>query len=134
MQAFKTKAFARWASGEGLGDDALATGVAEMERGLIDSKLGGRVVKKRIALPGGGKRGSTRALVAYQQGNKAFFMYGFAKNVRANISAKELRALKLLAKEWLSYGAPAISKATQAGELIEIEVKDDGQKDFGHST
>jgi hypothetical protein len=126
MQAFKTKAFARWASGEGLGDDDLGSAVAEMERGLIDAKLGGQVVKKRVALPGGGKRGSTRTLVAYQQGNKAFFVYGFAKNVRANISDKELRALKLLAKELLNYAVPAISKAMQAGELIEIEVQADG--------
>ncbi len=33
MQAFKTKAFARWADGEGLGDEALAAAVAEMQQG-----------------------------------------------------------------------------------------------------
>jgi len=126
MRAFKTKAFARWVSGEGLGDDDLGSAVAEMERGLIDAKLGGQVVKKRVALPGGGKRGSTRTLAAYQQGNKAFFVYGFARNVRANFSDKELQVLKLLAKELLNYAVPAISKATQAGEPIEIEVKADG--------
>ena len=31
MQAFKIKAFAKWASGEGLSDVALASAVAEME-------------------------------------------------------------------------------------------------------
>jgi len=51
---------------------------------------------------------------------------GFAKNERANVSDKELKALKLLAKELLSYSAPALAKATEAGELIEIEVKDSG--------
>jgi hypothetical protein len=51
------------------------------------------VVKKRVALPGRGKRGSSRTLVAYQQADKAFFVYGFAKNERANISAKQLNAL-----------------------------------------
>lgn len=126
MQAFKTKTFAKWASGEGLGGDALASAVAEMERGLIDARLGGQVVKKRVALPGRGKRGSTRTLVAFKQGDKAFFVYGFAKSERANVSDKELRALKLLAKELLNYAAPALAKAMQAGELIEIEVNDDG--------
>jgi len=126
MQAFKVKAFAKWASGEGLNDDALASAVAEMEQGLIDARLGGQVVKKRVALPGRGKRGSTRTLVAFRQGNKAFFIYGFAKNERANISDKELRALKMLAKELLNYAAAAVTKATKAGELIEIEVNDDG--------
>ena len=126
MQAFKIKAFAKWASGEGLSDDVLVSAVAEMEKGLIDAKLGGQVVKKRVALPGRGKRGSTRTLVAFRQGNKAFFIYGFAKNERANISDKELRALKMLAKELMSYTVAALTKATKAGELIEIEVDDNG--------
>ena len=39
---------------------------------------------------------------------------------------KELQALKLLAKKLLNYAAPALVKATNAGELIEIEVNDDG--------
>jgi len=126
MQAFKTKAFARWADGEGLGDEALAAAVAEMQQGLIDARLGGQVVKKRVALPGRGKRGSTRTLVAFRQGDKAFFVYGFAKNQRGNINDKELRALKLLAKELLNYPVASLARAMKAGELIEIEVNDDG--------
>ena len=126
MRAFKIKAFAKWASGEGLSDDALASAVVEMEKGLIDAKLGGQVVKKRVALPGRGKRGSTRMLVAFRQGNKAFFVYGFAKKERTNISDKELRALKMLAKELMSYTTATLTKAKKAGELIEIEVNDNG--------
>jgi hypothetical protein len=79
MQAFKTRTFAKWANGAGLDDDALATAVAEMERGLIDARLGGEVVKKRLALRGRGKRGGVRTLVAFRQGEKAFFIFGFAK-------------------------------------------------------
>ena len=126
MQAFKIKAFAKWANGEGLSDDALASAVVEMDKGLIDAKLGGQVVKKRVALPGRGKRGGTRTLVAFRQGNKAFFIYGFAKNERANVSNKELRALKMLAKELMNYTAAALTSAMKAGELIEIEVNDNG--------
>ena len=126
MQAFKVKAFAKWASGEGLSDGALASAVVEMEHGLIDARLGGQVIKKRVALPGRGKRGSARTLVAFKQGDKVFFTYGFAKNERANVSDKELRALKMLAKELLNYAAPVLAKAMKAGELIEIEVNDDG--------
>ena len=50
MQAFKTKAFARWARRDGLRDDLLTVAVAEMQSGLIDADLGGSVCKKRIAL------------------------------------------------------------------------------------
>ncbi len=126
MQALKTKAFAGWADGDGLSDAALAAAVAEMEAGLIDARLGGQVVKKRVALPGRGKRSGARTLVAFKQDEKAFFVYGFAKNERANISDKELKALKLLAKELLNYPAEMLAKAIKAGELIEIEVNDDG--------
>ena len=126
MQAFKARTFAKWANGAGLDEDALAIAVAEMERGLIDARLGGEVVKKRVALLGRGKRGGVRTLVAFRQEEKAFFVFGFAKKERANISSDELRALKFLAKELLNYSAMSLTKALQTGELIEIEVNDDG--------
>jgi len=50
----------------------------------------------------------------------------FAKNERANIGDKELRALKMLAKELMSYTATVLTKATKAGKLIELEVNDNG--------
>jgi len=120
MRVFKSKWFQKWAAKEGLDDDALQAAIEEMENGLIDAELGGHVVKKRVALPGRGKRGGTRTLVVYQQANKAFFVYGFAKNERANISDKELKALKLLATQLLGYTNPALVKAIEAGELIEV--------------
>ncbi|MEX2122796.1 MAG: type II toxin-antitoxin system RelE/ParE family toxin [Woeseia sp.] len=127
MQAFKTRSFAKWASAEGLGDDALAFAVVEMERDLIDARLGGQVVKKRVAFAGRGKRGSARTLLAFKQRDKAFFIYGFAKSERSNVSDKQLEALKVLAKELLNYPAPALADAIRAEKLIEIKVNDDGQ-------
>jgi hypothetical protein len=62
--------------------------------------------------------------VVYQQSNKAFFVYGFAKNERANISVKQLKALKLLATQLLGYSNPALVKATNVGELIEVNDDD----------
>lgn len=107
-------------------DTALISAVRELGAGLIDAHLGGHVVKKRVALPDRGKRGSTRTLLVYQEGSKAFFVYGFAKNERANINDKQLKALKLLAAELLGYQAAALRKAMNAGELLEIdEVNDD---------
>jgi hypothetical protein len=111
---------------EGLDDVALASAVEEMEQGLIDAQLGGDVVKKRVALHGRGKRGGARTLVVFRQGDKAFFVFGFAKNERANVSKDELKALKLLAKELLSFPVTSLDLAVRCGELIEIEVTDDG--------
>lgn len=122
MQAFKTKAFAKWARREGIHDDLLAFAVAEMEAGLIDARLGGSVCKQRIGLDGRGKRGSARTIVAYMKGEKTFFVYGFAKNERSNVTPKELEALKLLAKEMLGLTPVQIAAAVRTGELIRLEV------------
>ena len=124
MRVFKNKVFSKWAAKEGLDDAALLAAVEEMERGLIDADLGGHVVKKRVAIGGRGKSGGARTLLAYKIGNKPFFVYGLAKNARANISAEELKALKHLAKELLGYGEKALAEAIKHGALI--EVKNDG--------
>lgn len=121
MRIFKNKAFTKWAEKEGLSDDALQIAVDEMERGLIDADLGGHVVKKRVAVGGRGKRGGVRTLLAYKSGDKAFFMYGFAKNARANVSTDELKALKHLAKELMNCSDKTLIKAIQHGALIEVE-------------
>jgi hypothetical protein len=120
MRVFKTKWFQKWAVREGLDDEVLLAAVGEMEGGLIDAKLGGNVVKKRVVLPGRGKRGGARTLVVYRHASQAFFVYGFAKHERANISDKELKALKLLAAQLLGYTHPALVKSVKAGELIEV--------------
>ncbi|MCG7984649.1 MAG: type II toxin-antitoxin system RelE/ParE family toxin [Candidatus Thiodiazotropha lotti] len=121
MRIFKNKAFSKWATKEGLGDDVLQTAVEEMEHGLIDADLGGHVVKKRAALVGRGKSGGARTLIVYKTGNKAFFVYGFAKNARANIKVSELQGLKAYAAILLNYSEKDLDKAVKAGALIEVE-------------
>jgi len=124
MRIFKIKTFARWMRKEGLRDTCLAAAVEDLEIGQFDANLGGKVYKKRIALPGRGKRGSVRTLIAYQGGDNAFFMYGFAKNVRHNIDADELAALKLMAKSLLEKSGAKLKKDLKAKILI--EVRNDG--------
>ena len=70
-----------------LSDLLLRDAVAEMAQGLIEAEMGGSVVKKRIALPGRGKSGSARTLIATNKGNRWFFLSGFEKNERANVRA-----------------------------------------------
>ena len=120
MRIFKTRWFQRWAKKEGLSDGVLLAAVQEMEQGLVDADLGGSVYKKRVPLPGQGKRGSTRTLLAFRMGERAFFIFGFAKNKQANIDPKEERAIKLLAQEFLGYTEHTLKKALDAGELVEI--------------
>jgi hypothetical protein len=124
MRIFKNKMFNRWAANEGLGDDALIAAVNEILQDLIDADLGGHVLKKRVALAGRGKRSGVRTLLAYKAGNRAFFVYGFAKNALENISARELKALKHFAKILLDLGERELTQAIMDGALI--EVKTDG--------
>ena len=62
-----------------LTQEALCLAISEMENGLIDAELGGGIVKKRVALPGRGKRGGARTLVATNKGSLWFFVFGFEK-------------------------------------------------------
>jgi hypothetical protein len=90
--------------------------------GLIDANLGGHVVKKRVALPGRGKSGGARTLVATKLGDRWYFLFGFGfgKNERANIDKHELRALQELAADLLNQDDATIAAALKAGELVEI--------------
>lgn len=119
-RVFKTRHFGRWLRKSGLTDQALCQAVAEMAAGLIDADLGGGVVKKRVALPGRGKRGGARALVATNQGNRWFFVFGFEKNERANISHDELETLQVLAADLLARTPPQLAEAIADGTLQEI--------------
>jgi hypothetical protein len=121
MQAYKTKLFSRWAIKEGLSDEALLDALEEIEQGLVDANLGGHVYKKRVAIQGRGKSGGVRTLLAYKVANKAFFIYGFAKNARSNIEDKELKALKLYASTLLQYNDGELKQAVKSGALIAIE-------------
>jgi hypothetical protein len=67
---FKTRHFSRWMRKTELFDEALCTAVSEMNEGLIDADLGGDVVKKRVALPGRGKSGGARTIVATNKDNR----------------------------------------------------------------
>ncbi|MFT5794051.1 MAG: hypothetical protein ACI9OF_002103 [Saprospiraceae bacterium] len=125
MRIIKTKDFSKWAGKEGLTDKALSDTMTEIENGLVDANLGGNVYKKRVAVGSKGKSGVIRTLLAYKFGDKAFFLYCFAKNVRANIKTDEEKALRLLAKTFMAYSAKELNKAVKAGALIETKVKGD---------
>ena len=91
-----------------------------MENGLIDADLGGGVVKKRVPLPGRGKSSSARTLVATNKGNRWFFVFGFEKNDRANVSTKELEALQAIATDLLKLSSTELDAHVENEALKEI--------------
>ena len=120
MRIFKTKAFGRFGRRAGLGDAALCEAIAAAERGLIDADLGGGVIKQRVARQGQGKSSGFRVMILYKRSMRAFFVHGFAKSERANVSQDELAALKELATEMLAYDERALATAVQSGALTEV--------------
>jgi hypothetical protein len=120
VNVYLSKAFTRMARREGLTDVHICQAMAEMNTGLIDANLGAGLFKKRIAMPGQGKRGSWRALLGFQAGKKAFFLYLFPKNSLGNIEDDEMKALKRLAKYYLTLKPGEIKTALQCGELNEV--------------
>jgi hypothetical protein len=118
VRIFKNKSFTRFAKKATLNDAALRKAVDDAERGLIDAKLGGGVIKQRVARPREGKSGGFRAIILYKERERAFFVHAFAKKDQENIKDDELAALKSLASQMLSYDDQDLAAAIESGTLI----------------
>jgi len=120
MRIFKTRWFARFAKREEIGDDRLADAIARAERGLIDADLGGGLIKQRVARPGKGKSGGYRTLIAYCSGERAVFLFGFAKSDSDNISSDHASELKAAAHDALVLSPSEIATRLAAETLVEV--------------
>lgn len=91
--------------------------------GIFEAGLGQNLFKKRIPRPGGGKRSGFRTIVAFKSSDneKVFFMYGFAKNERDNITEKETDGLGVIAKYYLEASEAVLNNLLKDGELIEVD-------------
>ncbi|GBU26619.1 hypothetical protein R84B8_00129 [Treponema sp. R8-4-B8] len=120
MRVFKYTWFNRFASKEGITDRELLEIVDQLEADQADAKLGGDVYKVRIARQGEGKSSGHRVIVYFRNEHRTFFVYGFSKNDRGNISEKELKSFKRDAKNRLSFTDEQIKVHLQNGTFIEI--------------
>jgi hypothetical protein len=91
-----------------------------MAAGLIDADLGGSVYKKRVPMAGRGKRGGARTILGSNLGDRWFFIFGFEKNDRATVDARELAALQTIAATLLALDTTVLDHSLAEGELMEI--------------
>jgi len=117
---FKTRPFARWMRKNRLKDTSLRKAVREVQDGLIDARLGGTLLKQRITLPGHGKRGSARSIVATRMAGVWVFLFGFNKNERDSLDPDELEALRGIAEIYLSLDAAQLDLLARTDELSEV--------------
>lgn len=115
-----TRQFWRWLRKTELTESALCLAVNEMSNGLIDADLGGGVLKKRVAMPGRGKSGSARTLLATNRASRWFYVFGFEKNERANVTGNEVEALQQLAADLLRLSTSQLDEHVRSEALKEI--------------
>ena len=120
MKIFKNAWFDRFARKHKIADAALIDAVRRAENGQIDADLGGGVVKQRVARSGQGKSGGYRTIIFYRKGQRAFFIYGFAKNERDNINDDEKSAFKKAARHVLELSEDHLFKLIERGQFIEV--------------
>ena len=117
---FKTKSFARWAR-KLLADKLLCVAAGEIEQGRFEADLGGGVCKKRVALPGKGKSGSTRTLVAHQMRTAIVFLVGREKSQPgSDFSVQDEEAARVIAAAVKATEAKSFEPLVSDGFLMEI--------------
>ncbi len=126
VRVFKSKRFAKFARKERINDLRLCEAVKDAEQGQIDADYGGGVIKQRIARQGEGKSGGYRSIILYRRGERAFFVYGFAKNEQANIDASDERDFKELAKVLLAASDEDLKKLIERDEFVEVTCHEQG--------
>ena len=76
-----------------MGSEELLKAAKAVASGQWDADLGGGVFKQRIARDGGGKSGGFRTIILFKVGGHSFFVHGFAKNEKANLSKAQRNTL-----------------------------------------
>ncbi|GHU47287.1 addiction module toxin RelE [Spirochaetia bacterium] len=119
MRIFKAKWFTKFVERETISDGELKEVVRQAETGQVVN-LGGDVFKIRLARAGEGKSGGYRLILFFRQGEYTFFEYAYPKSKRDNISDKDLKRFKILAKTHLALTDKEIKKRIEDETLSEI--------------
>lgn len=120
MKIFKTKWFAKWASKNSVADQFLYQAAVEVSNARYEANYGQGIIKKRVANKNRGKSGSVRTIIAFKKGTNCFFIYGFSKNEKDNISPNEEKAIKIIGSTLLGYSDNKIQQLVLEKALIEV--------------
>ena len=121
MRVFKNKWFNRFCKKQKINDEMLVDLIVLAEKGIIDADYGGSLIKQRLARPNEGKSGGYISIILYRMKDKAFFVYGFAKKDRSNLSDDEEFSFKELAKEMIGLDDNALDQLVLDKALIEVK-------------
>jgi hypothetical protein len=99
----------------------LCKAIEDAEKGLGVVSLGSEVMKLRVARKGKGKSGGYRTIIYYRKADKAFFVYGYAKQDQDNISQGDVEDLKELASASLNSTDVEIEARIKNNLLVEVK-------------
>ena len=112
-RAFKSAWFTKAAKKSKVSDVMLCKAIAQVMAGQADD-LGGGVFKKRLS------NNQYRSIILARGGNYWVYQYLFAKQDRPNIDEDELRAFRLVAREYGAMTCEQVDAQVVDGHWIEI--------------
>ena len=119
-KVMKTKTFDRWAK-KLIADQDLCKAAEEIEKDNFEADLGGGVCKKRIAIPGQGKSGSIRTIVAKKNKDAIIFIVGREKSSSgSDFSSNEQEAATTIAKAFEKADIAKLDQLVLDGILKEV--------------
>ncbi|MGO8953602.1 MAG: type II toxin-antitoxin system RelE/ParE family toxin [Rhodomicrobium sp.] len=120
MRVDEVKGFARFQRRERIAEKVLVKAIRDAGAGLVDADLGGGLIKQRVARKGEGKSGGYRTVIAFRRGERAVFLFGFAKSDLTNIDDDELEKLRVRGRAFLALKEEQLAALTACGELLEV--------------
>lgn len=120
MKILITRHFGKWAKKQRINFDSLKEAAYEVIEGKTEANLGGELYKKRLAIPGKGKRGAIRTILFFKRDDKLIYIHGFKKNEKSNISPSEHKLFKSLADIFRNTSAKDLTHAIQQGDFEEL--------------
>jgi hypothetical protein len=126
MRAFLVPQVAKLMRKERLPEAALCRAAREALAGTLgagEADLGGGLLKKRVARPGGGKSAGYRMIVAYRQPRteRVLFIYAFAKNAASTLTPQGHDALAKVAQVFLATDDGQVATLLASGDVIEVK-------------
>lgn len=120
MRFFKNKPFQRDLKENGIDENNIKTVLDDIFEGRA-IPLGSKLYKIRGAKEGKGKSGGFRSLFFWKKDNFIVFCLLFTKNEQDDLSSDEIKALKILSKEYDNLTEDDIRKRIEKNSLMEIK-------------
>ena len=125
-----TQQVARLVYRERLPEAVLCRTARDVVAGVLragEADLGDALFKKRIARPGGGKRGGFRVIAGHNRTRpeRVLFAYVFAKNVASTLTPQGYEAFARVTAAFLGATDQQVAALVKAGDMTEIQCNGD---------